>query len=86
VQAASRLAVLPPPETGRQGTRELNAVIDDVARLLGNTRAVCRSSYIHPVVIDQYLAGSLPARWEAGPSRAAGGLDPPERRLLEILT
>jgi DNA topoisomerase-1 len=85
VQAAGRLAKLPAPESARQGTRELNAVIDDVARLLGNTRAVCRRSYIHPIVIDQYLGGSLPARWEAGPRRAAGGLDPPERRLLEIL-
>jgi DNA topoisomerase-1 len=85
VQAATRLAELPPPESARAGTRELNAVVDDVARLLGNTRAVCRRSYVHPVVIEQYLAGSLPEQWAAGPTRSGGGLDRAERRLLKIL-
>jgi DNA topoisomerase-1 len=33
--------------------------IDEVARRLGNTRAVCRKSYVHPAVIDAFLAGSM---------------------------
>src|SRR5688500_12922076 len=33
--------------------------IDAVAGLLGNTRAVCRKSYIHPAVIDCYSDGTL---------------------------
>jgi DNA topoisomerase I len=33
--------------------------IKRVAERLGNTPAVCRSSYIHPVILDSYLDGSM---------------------------
>ena len=33
--------------------------VDLVAEELGNTRSVCRASYIHPDVISGYLDGSL---------------------------
>ena len=33
--------------------------IEAVAKRLGNTRAVCRKSYVHPAVIDAYFDGSL---------------------------
>ena len=39
------------------GTRTILAAIDRVAHELGNTRAVCRKCYIHPAVLDAYLAG-----------------------------
>ena len=42
-----------------------NAVIREVASLLGNTPAVCRSSYIDPAVLAGWRDGSL--------QRAAGG-------------
>jgi DNA topoisomerase-1 len=85
VQAAAGLSTLDPPRSQREATRELNAVIDDVARTLGNTRAVCRRSYVHPAVVDRYEQGSLPRIWSAGPTRAARGLDTDERRLLHLL-
>jgi DNA topoisomerase-1 len=47
---------------GNPATRSQKAVvraIDAVAGVLGNTRAVCRKSYVHPAVIDAYLDGSL---------------------------
>jgi len=31
--------------------------IDQVAKRLGNTRAVCRKYYVHPAVIDAYRDG-----------------------------
>ncbi|HEX2089991.1 MAG TPA: DNA topoisomerase IB [Actinomycetota bacterium] len=37
--------------------------IKDVAEELNNTPAVCRSSYIHPEVIESYLDGSLVGIW-----------------------
>ena len=42
--------------------------VREVAAELGNTPAVCRKSYIHPAVIDAYLAGGfrLPAAKRAG--------------------
>jgi DNA topoisomerase I len=33
--------------------------VEAVAGMLGNTKAVCRKSYIHPAVIDSYMDGSL---------------------------
>ena len=31
--------------------------IESVACQLGNTKAVCRKSYVHPVILDAYLEG-----------------------------
>jgi DNA topoisomerase I len=33
--------------------------IEAVAGLLGNTRSVCRKSYIHPAILDSYMDGSM---------------------------
>jgi len=37
--------------------RAVAAAVREVAEYLGNTPAVCRSAYIYPRVIDEYLAG-----------------------------
>ena len=44
-----------------QAKRKKNVVraIEAVARLLGNTRAVCRKCYVHPQIIESYMDGSL---------------------------
>jgi DNA topoisomerase I len=39
--------------------RNVVAAVKRVAQRLGNTPAVCRSSYIHPVILDAYLDGSM---------------------------
>ena len=39
--------------------RNIVRAIDDVSRRLGNTKAVCRKSYVHPGVLDAYFDGSL---------------------------
>lgn len=59
VRAAGLLAETPRPENGRAAAVALNAAIDRVAARLGNTRAVCRQCYIHPLVIDSWNAGQL---------------------------
>ena len=65
-------------------TRRQNAAIRVVAHDLGNTPAVCRSSYIHPAVLDGFRAGRLQAtRLEApGPVE---GLRETESYLLDLL-
>jgi DNA topoisomerase-1 len=35
------------------------AAVDEVAARLGNTRAVCRASYIHPAILHGYERGAL---------------------------
>jgi DNA topoisomerase-1 len=83
--AANTLAGLEPPASASQATRTANQVIDQVAGRLRNTRAVCRSSYIHPAVLATYLDGSLPERWSTASPDRARGLRPEERRLLGFL-
>jgi DNA topoisomerase I len=59
VLAACALREAAAVESEAEAKRTLVAAIDQVARKLGHTRAVCRRSYVHPAVIDMYLAGSL---------------------------
>ena len=61
---------------------DMAAAVREAARLLGNTPAVCRKSYVHPRVLD-------PATWaRATPSargRAPRGLHPAEAVLVRLL-
>lgn len=59
--AASLFADVPLPETQRQTAMALNALVDEVAQRLGNTRSVCRKCYIHPRVIESWTEGTLAA-------------------------
>ncbi len=45
--------------TGADAKRNIVKAVEQVSRNLGNTRAVCRKSYIHPAIIDSYLDGTL---------------------------
>jgi DNA topoisomerase-1 len=66
----------------RQSTRELLA---EVAKRLGNTVAVCKSSYVHSRVLEA-LAGELDAELRARLDCARGArLSLAERRLLAFL-
>jgi DNA topoisomerase-1 len=39
--------------------RNILTAIESVARLLGNTTAICRKCYVHPAIPTSYLAGTL---------------------------
>jgi DNA topoisomerase-1 len=55
--AAKELWSAGPAPSMRQANRNVIRAIDAVAKRLGNTRAVCRKYYVHPVLIEAYLAG-----------------------------
>jgi DNA topoisomerase-1 len=84
-RAAAALAAVEPPSSEREAKRTIVEAVDEVAEALGNTRAVARSSYVAPVVFGAFEAGRLQEWWAKGPSRAAGGLEADERRLLSVL-
>lgn len=58
VLAALTLQAFGAPASRRAANKNLRAALVQVAAKLGNTVAICRKCYIHPVVIDRYLAGS----------------------------
>jgi DNA topoisomerase-1 len=57
--------------------------IRSAAAALGNTVAVCRKYYVHPLVIEAFEAGRL-AR-PAAPSKPLRGLSATEQALLAVL-
>ena len=59
VHAAGVLARTPLPKGDHAQRTALTLAIKQVAAFLGNTPAVCRSSCIHPQIIDGWLTGSL---------------------------
>jgi DNA topoisomerase I len=61
VLAAIALHELGPAASQAQLKRNVGTAIEAVSRLLGNTRAVCRKCYVHPVVLEAYADGSLAA-------------------------
>jgi DNA topoisomerase-1 len=48
-----------PARSQAEAKKAVVLAVEAVAKQLGNTRAVCRKCYIHPEVIDRYLAGTL---------------------------
>jgi DNA topoisomerase-1 len=64
--------------------RRILVAIDRVAGQLGNTRSVCRKCYVHPAVLDAYLAGYTIGRLASTP-RNVRGLHEVEARLVSLL-
>ncbi|KUM28801.1 DNA topoisomerase [Mesorhizobium loti] len=59
IHAASLFAQAELPESAGQQKRVVNSIVDKVAERLGNTRAVCRQCYIHPLVFEAWSQGKL---------------------------
>ncbi len=57
ILAAQALRGLGAFATEKEANANVVRAIDQVAKQLGNTRAVCRKYYVHPVVIEAYLDG-----------------------------
>jgi DNA topoisomerase-1 len=64
---------------------EILAAIEAAADQLGNTRAVARSHYVHPTVIESFLDGRLGRFLRDWRGRARQGLDRDETALLAFL-
>ncbi len=87
--AALKLAELGATEDLKAAEKNVVAVIDAVAERLGNTRAIARSSYVSPRVINHYMEGSVISyyseRIEEVIVAEQGGLTEGEKALLESL-
>ena len=97
VRAALFLAALPAPRTTRERRVQQQEACDEVAELLGNTRAVARRSYVDPEVFEAHDDGALHGplvralsaadrrRLEAGDLDAVADLARAERALARLL-
>jgi DNA topoisomerase-1 len=58
VLAATALRELEHQPSRSLAEKNVVRAVEAVAGVLGNTRAVCRQSYIHPAVLEAYMKGS----------------------------
>ena len=66
--------------------KSIVAVVDRVAKHLGNTRAVCRKHYIHPALFESFRTGSFQERLPSRPPRTRRDSTVGEQRLLAFLS
>lgn len=85
--ALGHLRAAEPPDSAAQARSETRDAIAAAAKMLRNTPAVCRASYIHPAVLDAHLDGRL-ADVTAGrvSAKMRQWTSPDERLLLALLT
>ena len=85
VLAYRALRALDEPATATEAKRNVVSAIRDTADQLGNTAAVCRQAYVHPVVVEAYLdrrmRGALVGAAEAT-GAPPGAITPAEERAV----
>ncbi len=59
LEAASGKEILTSEPDSRARQQLVTDMVKEVADELGNTPSVCRASYIHPVIIERFLAGQF---------------------------
>lgn len=73
----------------REAKRHLAQAVKRVAERLGNTPAVCRTSYIHPLVLERYLAGQTLVEFRRRVERSIRRIQPEyeveELALIKLL-
>ena len=57
--AASALRDIGPFTSDKEANANVVRAIDQVAKQLGNTRAVCRKYYVHPALLEAYMEGFI---------------------------
>lgn len=90
VQAALTLQTFEASEKVTQLKKNVTLAVEQVSQRLGNTPIICRKCYIHPAVIEAYLAGSLAevsAHLSEQPAEQPGQpqLNPDEAAVLTFL-
>ena len=89
VMAAIALRELQHFASVREAKRNMTRAIEAVAKMLGNTPAVCRKCYVHPVILDSYVAGqtisALQQRADEKLSDATSELPPDEAAVMVLL-
>lgn len=84
VLALERFMEIGPELNIPRSKQNINLVIDQVASLLGNTRAVCKKYYVHPTVISAYEQNRI-GNYLVTQSRSRSGLTSEETSLVKLL-
>ena len=85
LHAVAALLECEPCSNEREGRMRINESATVVAERLGNTAAICKACYIHPVVFERYLDGTLAGMIGGAADDEPDGLAPDELALLAFL-
>jgi DNA topoisomerase-1 len=91
LRVATVLDDLGPGATAREAAKNVTLAVRLVAAELGNTPAICRASYVHPLVIARYVDAGITIATTSGVVRTSmtrrshAGHSPEERALLGFL-
>jgi DNA topoisomerase-1 len=89
VLAYRALRALAAPTSDAEGRRNVLSAIRVTAGRLGNTPAVCRQAYVHPIVVEAYLdgrlGGALVRAAEDSEEPPAGTTPTEERAVINLL-
>jgi DNA topoisomerase-1 len=88
VMAARALRDVPVFRSKAEATRNIGRAIESVAQSLGNTKTVCRKSYVHPAVLEAYMNGGVrkaPVRAKRVTNGRPHALTAEERGVVAIL-
>jgi DNA topoisomerase I len=72
----------------KDATRNLREAVERVAERLGNTPSICRKCYVHPVVFESYLDGTLVSLLQQKIQKArvaADEIDADEEAVMNLL-
>ncbi|MGX8883951.1 DNA topoisomerase IB [Methylovorus sp. SPW-M1] len=74
-------------ENQTQAKKNVVQAITEAARKLGNTPTICRKCYVHPLIIETYMAGKLleAVEQETTDKDAPWAMDAIERHVLHLL-
>jgi DNA topoisomerase I len=72
-------------ERERARKRRIKEAIALAAERLGNTPAICRKCYVHPAILDAYVAGHVVPRVAGAAARSGTRLSADERAVLAFL-
>ncbi|MCZ6836750.1 MAG: DNA topoisomerase IB [Planctomycetota bacterium] len=83
--AGGCLASLEPDPNEKKRKRQVAKMVKEVSLALGNTPAVCRSSYIHPRLIQDFFDETFHEQWDNALKKAAKSrakLNPDEKVVM----
>ena len=86
VRAVEALRSTDEPDRDSDARRNVAQAIRLVADELGNTPAVSRNAYVHPSIIDAYLAGDLAEKAGSGGQSAGKGLGSLKAREADLVS
>jgi len=75
------------PASEKQTHKNILNAFDDTAKALGNTRNVCRKSYVHPFIAEAYENNELTPYFDRADKlkQKDGGLSPSEIAMLDLI-